>query len=199
MIVTKQPASRQGNSERIEIHYSLVVVIFATVLFAWVAGAIIFWAIMGFFSGHVLGVLFGAAATLVGVPMLLPFASSIIHSWRHKGPVVTMDIEGVADVRKKHSFIPWRDIAHINLGAGNTASFLCFDFRQADRQRQDLPNLGPLGTILARARWLGDWNISLRMLTCNRRELLRAARRLRQESIRRQVVELNREKYAAIP
>lgn len=74
--------------------------------------------------------------------MLLPFVKAVIHAWRHAGPVVILDIHGVTDVRKTHDFIPWDDIGQIRLGVGETASYLCFDFKKTDRTREDAPRLG---------------------------------------------------------
>lgn len=184
--------SAQTQTNRIEIHYSPLVYIPATVLylatFCWAC----FWFVAGLlFSGHVLAIVVGGVLTLGLGPILLSFLSAIVHPWRHKGPVLTLDEDGITDVRKKVSFIPWYDIGSINLGVGETASYLCVEFRRADRQRQDLPSLGRLGTFLSRTRSLSDWNVTLRMLACKKQDLLRSARRLHQQDLRRQVVALN--------
>ena len=157
-----------------------------------------FWLVAGVFSGHILAVAVavavGAAATLVLGPILLSLLSAVIHPWRHKGPVLTLDEDGITDVRKKVSFIPWCDIGSIDLGIGESAAYLCVEFRRPDRQRQDLRSLGPMGTILNRTQSLSDWNVTLRMLACKKQDLLRSARRLHQQDLRRQVVALNKGK-----
>ena len=186
--------SESAKSDRIEIHYSPLVVLAATGLFVLALGWIGFWVIAGLFGGHFLLLLVGSIALLVGMPMVLSFAPAIVHPWLHKGPVLTLDSQGVTDVRKKCSFIPWADIGLIKLGVGETASFLCFEFRRPDRQRQDLPRLGALGALLNRFRSTSDWNVTLRLLACRKREVLKAACRLHQQSIRQQVVERNKGK-----
>ena len=186
--------SAQSQTNRIEIHYSPLVYIPATVLFLGTLVWICFWLIAGLFSGHILAIAVGGVATLVLGPMLLAFISAIVHPWRHRGPVVTLDEDGITDVRKKVSFVPWCDIGSIDLGVAETAAYLCVEFRRPDRQRQDLRSIGPLGTLLNRAHSLSDWNVTLRMLACKRQDLLRSARRLHQQDLRRQVVALNRQK-----
>jgi hypothetical protein len=180
-----------SQSKRIEIYYSPVVYIPATVLFLGASCWLCFWLVAGLFSGHVIAMAVGGVATFFLGPVLLSLSPAVVHPWRHQGPVVILDEDGITDVRKPVSFVPWSDIASIDLGAGETASYLCFEFRQADRKRQDLRSLGPLGTLLNRSRSLSDWNVTLRMLACKKDDLLRSARRLHQQEVRRQVVALN--------
>lgn len=179
-----------GNAAtRVEVRYSWPRVILGTALFVWASGWVAFWAILGAFGGHALAIVVGILALLVGVPLLLPFAGAVIHPWRHSGPVLVLDADGVTDVRKANSFIPWTDIRSIRLGVGATAGFLGFVFRRPDRAREDPPRLGVLGTFLRRSAFLGDWNVSLRLLACRRQDLLQAARRLHQQGLRRWSVE----------
>ena len=186
--------SAQSQTNRIEIHYSPLVYIPATALFLVTFCWVCFWLVAGLFSGHILAIAVGGLGTLVLGPVLLSLLSSVIHPWRHEGPVLTLDEEGITDVRKKVSFIPWRDIGSIELGIGETASYLRVEFRRPDRQRQDIRSLGPVGTFLSRAHSLSDWNVTLRMLACKKQDLLRSARRLHQQDLRRQVVALNKGK-----
>jgi ActR/RegA family two-component response regulator len=66
-----------------------------------------------------------------------------------------------------------------------------FAFRKPDRERQDSRPIGMLGTLVARIRFLGDWNITLRMLSCRKREVLETARRMHRRSIARQIAARN--------
>ena len=183
---------RSRTTDTLQIHYSPFVRMAATALLALVAGWVGYLAFVGLFSGHVLLLLFGAFAFVVGLGLLLPFVGPVLHAWGHKGPVLTLDQTGITDVRKTCSYIPWSDVGLINLGVGERASFLCIEFRRPDREREDAPRLLGLGRILKLASSLSDWNVSLRMLACNKQEVLAAARRLHQRSIRQQVVALNR-------
>ncbi len=179
-------------SKGMEIYYSPLVYVPVTALFFLASCWVCFWVVAGLISGHVIAIVVGGVAAFGSAPLLLSLLSAVVHPWRHKGPVLTLDESGVTDIRKKVSFIPWSDVASINLGIGETASFLCFEFRVADRERQDLRALGPLGTLLSRTRSLSDWNVTLRMLACKKGDVLRAARRLQAQEVRRQVVSLNK-------
>lgn len=187
------PARPTHRSDRVEIHYSWLAVSGATTLWLLFGVWMVYWIVLAF-SGHLLLLVVGVCAALVGAPVLLTFLSTVVHPWKHRGPVVTFDADGVTDVRKAQSFLPWDDVGQVELGAGNRASFLCFEFRRPDRRREDPPRLGPLGIVLKRAMTLSDWNISLRMLACSKREALAAARRFHQLSVRRQVVERNKDR-----
>ncbi len=186
-----QPTSR-GSDDRVEIFYSAPILIAATIGVVYVAGWIGFWMFAGLVSGHILAQLIGAAALLVMLPLLMPFLMAIVRAWGHKGPVVTLDATGITDVRKKCQFIPWTDVDVVKLGLGNTASDLCIEFRKPDREREDGPVFFWFGAALKRSRALGDWNVSLRMLSCRRMEVLRAAQRMRQKGLRQQIVDMNR-------
>lgn len=184
------PESLQA--DKFEIYYSPFIVLPATALFLLALGWIIFWAAAAVLSGHYLAVIVGALGAAVGLPTLFLLLPSIIHPWVHKGPVVTLDANGVTDIRKKNAFIPWSDIGRITLGVGESASILCFEFRKADRQLEDPPRLGLIGTILRRARTLSDWNVNLRLLACRRTKVLATAIRFHQRAIRRQIVLRNK-------
>lgn len=190
MRVIARRAPRLPEVERVDIGYSLLAVAFASAFYLLMLGQCLFW-IMGLFSRHPIGIAVGIGA-IVGLPLLLAFLPAMLHAWTHKGPVLSMDSEGVTDVRKKSSHIPWSIIGMVNLGVGERASYLCFGFRHADRQRQDAPLLGPIGVLLNRLYGLSDWNVSLRLLACKKREVLRMAEAFRQQSLRKRVVEINR-------
>ncbi len=175
-----------------ELFYSAPILIVATIAVIYVAGWIGFWMYAGLAGGHILAQVIGAAALLVMLPLLTPFVLAVVRAWRHKGPVVTMDATGITDVRKKCQFIPWTDVDVVKLGLGNTASDLCIEFRKPDRAREDGPVFFWFGAALKRSRALGDWNVSLRMLSCRRTEVLRAAQRMRQKGLRQQIVEMNK-------
>lgn len=194
-----QAARTRPESTRIEIHYSPLVYVPATALFVLALGWLGYWMLAGLLSGQGLGVIIAAVAALFGLPLLLPMLPSVLHPWRHRGPVLILDEDGVTDIRKRVSFVPWSDIASIELGSGETASFLCFGFHHADSRRQDLRGLGGLGTVLSRMRSLSDWNVSLRMLACQKQEVLSSARRLRQHHLRQKVIALNQRSTGTAP
>lgn len=186
-----------ANPNRIEIHYSRFWTGLASLLFLWFVGFNLFW-LRGLFSGHLVGVVLGIGAFIALPLILMLFLPTLLHAWTHRAPVVVLDADGVTDVRKKVSHIPWGDIASVELGSGeNGAGILAFAFRRADRQRQDLGPAGPLGVLFNRAQTLSDWNVSLRLLSCNSQKVLEQAERLRQQAIRREVVQINRARRSA--
>lgn len=176
---------------RVEVHYSFLKCAGAAALFLWFAGWALFWGITGLSTGHGLAMVIGGLAILVLVPLLLPFLPSVLHPWRHRGPVLVLDEDGVTDYRKTVPFIPWSDIRSVSVGSGETANFLCFSFRHPDPRREDPPGGGLLGRMLKRAAFLSDWNVSLRLLRCHKQDLLRSARDLHRLSVRRRVIALN--------
>jgi len=181
-----------GAGERLEIPYSralvLVSAVFVAIVFVW----LLYWTVLGLASGHIVLMLVGAGAGIVGIPMVMAAAVPVLRALQHRGPVLIMDEDGVTDIRKKASFIPWSNVGKIGLGIGETASFLCFEFRRPDRERQDLPVLGPMGVLFNRVRALSDWNVSLRLLACRKGRTLTAARRLHARSVRKLVRERNK-------
>lgn len=176
-----------------ELFYSAPILIVATIGVVYVAGWIGFWMYAGLASGHILAQFMGAAVFLVMLPLLVPFLRAVVRAWRHSGPVVILDATGITDVRKKCEFIPWTDVELVKLGFGTTASDLCIEFRKRDPEREDGPVFSWVGRFVKRSRALGDWNVSLRMLSCRRVEVLRAAQRMRQRGLRQQIVELNKD------
>jgi hypothetical protein len=181
----------QGSDDTMEIFYSAPIVIAATAIVLFFAGWIGFWILAGLYSGHYLAQIIGALAFLFLLPMLLPFVADVARAWQHKGPVVILDAAGITDVRKKCPFIPWTDVDLVKLGVGNTAQYLCVEFREPDREREDAPVVFGIGSLLKRARAVGDWNVSLRLLSCRRLEVLRIAQAMRQRGLRQQLVEMN--------
>jgi len=166
----------------------------ASALFAWFAGWLVFWAYLAVFSGNVWLIFAGGVAVIFVGPLLLSLLPSVLHPWMHRGPVVIMDAEGVTDLRKKgqNRSIAWSEVGQVQLGSGNTSSYLAFEFRRPDREKQDGAVAGGLAVLFNRARLLSDWNISLRMVSCSRHEVLKQAKRLHQQNVRRHVVELNK-------
>ncbi len=175
-----------------ELFYSRLSTVVATLVVAYAAFCIGYLALFALLGGNVIFLIYAGGGALFGALLLMPFAKAVVHAWRHTGPVVILDIDGVTDVRKTHAFIPWEDIGQISLGVGETASFLCIDFKKTDRAREDAPRLFGVGLLLKRARSLGDWNITLRLLKCRRTEVLRQARLMRQQALRRQIIEMNK-------
>lgn len=173
--------------DRLEIGYSLLAVLPVTAFYVLALAYFVFW-LRGLAGGHVIALIMGLFS-LVALPLLLvPFLPAMLHAWTHRGPVLVMDLDGVTDWRKKSAHIPWDDIASVE----RVGSYLVFAFRRPDRQRQDLPLLGPVGVLLNRMRSMSDWNVSLHLLACDKAEALQAAETLRQRSMRREVVAANR-------
>jgi hypothetical protein len=165
------PRSTPGAADRrtIQLFYSPFLMVAASALFAWFAGWLVFWAYLAVFSGNVWIIFTGGVFVIFVGPLLLSLLPSVLHPWRHRGPVVIMDAEGVTDVRKKgqNRSTAWSDVGQVQLGAGDTSAFLAFEFRRPDRKRQDGAVAGGLAVLYNRAQLLSDWNISLRMLSCS--------------------------------
>jgi hypothetical protein len=178
----------------LELFYSRPLVIVATLLVGYFVCFPLYWLILMMSSGHVFGLVLGVLGLLFGLPLLIPFVMVMLHAWRHQGPVVILSVEGVTDYRKKRSFVPWTDVKLIRLGIGETASFLCFVLQRSALDMEDAPRIFfGLGRILKCLDGLGDWNISLRMLRCNKRDVLAQARKFYHLGIRQQVVEMNKD------
>lgn len=190
------PRSTPGATERsaIQIFYSPFMMVGASALFVWFAGWLVFWAYSAVFSGNVWLMVTGGVTGIVFGPLLLTLRPSVLHPWMHRGLVVILDAKGVTDLRKKgrNRSIAWSDVGQVELGSGNMASYLAFEFRRPDREKQDGAAAGGLAVLFNRALLLSDWNISLRLLSCSRHEVLKEARRLHQQDVRRHVVALNK-------
>jgi hypothetical protein len=190
------PKSTPGAADRraIQLFYSPFMMVGASALFTSFAGWLVFWAYLAVVSGNVWIMFTGGVVVIFVGPLLLWLLPSVLHPWMHRGPVVIMDAEGVTDVRKKgqNRSIAWSNVGQVQLGSGNTASYLTFEFRRPDREKQDGAAAGGLAVLYNRALLLSDWNTSLRMLSCSRHEVLKEAQRLHQQNVRGHVVELNR-------
>lgn len=186
------PQAKPAFDEPLELRYSLLQTLWSTALWAFFAGWAIYLPLVGLLSGQVVIATAGLVALAVVGPLLLSFVGPLLHTWSHKGPVVTLDARGVTDRRKRKApFIPWQDIGQVSLGAGNTAHWLCFEFRRADRDRADPPPGWLAGAVLKRVRFLSDWNVNLRPLACRKLDVLRRAQRLHQQELRQRVVRMN--------
>jgi hypothetical protein len=184
------------NTERsLELFYSRPLVIGATLLVGYFVCFPLYWLMAMIFSGHIFGIVLGLLGLLFGLPLVIPFVKVILHAWQHRGPVVIFSIDGVTDYRKQRAFVPWPEVNLIRLGVGETASFLCFVLHRSALEQEGTPRffLG-LGRVLKCLNGLGDWNISLRMLSCNKRDVLTQARKYYHLAIREQVVEMNKDK-----
>lgn len=188
-----QAQAKPAFDEPLELHYSWLHTLWSTALWAFFACWAIYLPLAGLFSGHMVLAMAGVVGLAFGGPMLLTFVGPLLHAWTHKGSVVTLDARGVTDRRKKKTpFIPWQDIGQISLGAGETARFLCFEFRRPDRERADPPPGWLAGGVLKRVRFLSDWNVNLGPLACRKLDVLRRAQRLHQQELRQRVVRMNR-------
>jgi hypothetical protein len=186
------PEVRPGSA--VQLFYSPFMMVGASALFAWFAGWLLFWVYLAVLGGNMLLTLAAGVGVIFVGPLMLSLLPSVLHPWMHRGPVVIMDAEGVTDLRKKgqNRSISWPDVGQVQLGSGNTSSYLAFEFRRPDREKQDGAVAGGLAVLFNRARFLSDWNISLGMLSCSRHEVLKEAKRLHQQNVRRHVVELNK-------
>jgi hypothetical protein len=179
--------------EPLELHYSWLQTLWSTALWALFAFWAIYVPLAGLLAGYGRVLIVFWPAVLIGGPLLLTFVGPLWHAWTYKGPVVTLDALGVIDRRKRKTpFIPWQDIGQISLGTGETARYLCVEFRRPDRSRDDPPRAGWLGAWYRRWRFLSDWNVNLGPLACRRLDVLRHAQRLHQQELRQRVVEKNR-------
>lgn len=174
----------RGSAEYV---YSRPMVLAATALWLYFTGTAVYWIFAGLLSGHALAL----AAVLAAVPcllLLLPFLPVLLHAWRHHGPVIVIDIEGIRDVRKHPEFVPWEDIGHVQRGIGQTAHLLCITFRHS---RQDHPIISGWRGFRRLTLWLqgrGEWNISTRLIACRTADVLETARDYRKWHIRRRVL-----------
>lgn len=193
---SEAPPSPRANAafdEPLELHYSWLHTLWSTALWAYFACWAIYLPLVGLFGGHMVLAMAGVVGLALGGPLLLTFVGPLLHAWTHKGSVVTLDARGVTDRRKKKTpFIPWQDIGQISLGAGETARFLCFEFRRPDSARADPPRLGWLGSWYRRWRFMSDWNVNLGPLACRKLDVLRRAQRLHQQELRQRVAVMNR-------
>lgn len=186
------PQARPAFDEPLELHYSWFQTLWMSALWAYFAGAVVFWAVIGLAGGNVVFAIAGVVGLLGFGPLLLTFVGPLWHAWTHKGPVLTLDARGVTDRRKRKApFIPWADIGQMWLGSGSTASYLCFEFRRPDRDRADPPPGWLAGGLLKRVRFLSDWNVDLRPLACRKADVLRRADRLHKQELRQRVVRMN--------
>jgi hypothetical protein len=186
-------ASQTGPAfdESLELRYSPSQTAWSTLLLAFFGGWALFVPLFGLLADQLVLLAAGGVALVFCGPVLLTFVGPLLHAWTHKGPVVTLDARGVTDVRKKKApFIPWQDIGQVSLGAGNTASYLCFEFRRRDSQRADARGVLS-GWFFRRANFLSDWNVNLGPLACRKLDVLRRAQRLHQQELRQRVVQMN--------
>lgn len=175
------------------VHYSVVRVALFSALVLLALGWSAWWIVAAVASRHGLVVIVGAGGLLLGVFVAFLAVPAMVHAWRHRGPVVVIDEDGVTDVRKKVDFIGWPDVKEVTLGAGHTARFLCFTFRRPDPARVDPPRVPFLGWLMRGVRFLGDWNVDMRLLACSRREVLDRADAMMKRSMRQRVAELNKD------
>jgi hypothetical protein len=178
------------------IGYSRTVAALFLVAAAGGVGWVGFIALLGLLSRHIVIGITGALALIVFVPMLSPLLVACVKALRERDPVVTLDDLGVTDTRLDPSFVAWADVGRIELGVGHTGSILGIEFRDRAVTREHIGPLARLRTVLRRTRWLGDWNVDLRLLSCKPARVLADAQRLHRESIRQRIVELNRDRPA---
>jgi hypothetical protein len=174
--------------EVVEIPYSRVramVFLFALLGFA---GWLAYWTIVLLTSWHAtLQRIAVPSAIVVLLIHLLP-ARRLLRAWLHQGPVVTMDADGVRDVRQSHEFVEWKDIEDVALGYGASSHFLCFTIRDSVRERGGAPGRSALLTLFRRLHGVGDWNVDLRLLAGGRYRIWQKAKQMRQLGIRQHVL-----------
>lgn len=146
--------------------------------------------VAGLVGGHLVLLLTGVAVVFVAGPVIALHIREPIRALTRESAIVTLDIQGVTDVRQKVPFVAWEDVGQISLGTrSQTRAYLIFDFRHPPAARG--PSQSHLRFFARFALSLGDWHVNLRPLKCNTAEVLRAARRLHQQAIRNQVVAKN--------
>lgn len=146
--------------------------------------------VAGLLAGHVVILIAGGVTLLFAGPVVALHAKEALRALTQEFVVVTLDADGVTDVRKKDSFVAWEDIGQVSLGTRRqTRGYLIVDFR--DGAVAKARGQGPLTFFVRLAASIGDWHVNLRPLKCNTADVLRSAKRLHQLSIRRQVVERN--------
>ncbi len=177
--------------EPIHLHYSRL----RAFLGAGVLLAISLWIVWIFIAGLlspniVLMMADGASVLFIG-PALAYHAVEPLRACVHRDPVVTLDAEGITDQRKKEgSFLSWDEVGQISLGyTSQTWSYLIFDYRNGVVARTR--GQGHSKAFFRRALNLGDWHVNLRLLACKRADVLRAAKRLQQAAVRREIVKKN--------
>lgn len=174
--------------EVVEIPYSRVRALVFLLGLLGFAGWLAYWTIVLLASWHVsLQAIAVPSAVLVLLVTLLP-AWRLLRAWRHQGPVVTMDVDGVRDVRQSHDFVEWKDIEDVALGYGASSHFLCFTIRDSVRERGDTPGRSALFTLFRRLHGVGDWNVDLRLLAGSRYRIWQKAKQMRQLGIRQHVL-----------
>ena len=185
-------SSAGGNPNPIRLYYSkaraAVVLVLVTACVTWVG----YLALVGLLVGHVVLLLAGVLLLVVVVTLAIAFARESARALTHRGPVVIMDERGITDTRQKSPFVAWDDVGEISLGGlSQTRGYLIFEFRTASTARAHTPSFFLARFFVRKALFLGDWHVDLRPLKCRTADVLRAARTLRQQALRRQVVRLN--------
>mgnify|MGYP003398980659 CR=1 FL=1 len=88
--------------------------------------------------------------------------------------------------------VAWDDVGELSLGGlSQTRGYLIFEFRTASTARARAPSFFLARFFVRKLLFLGDWHVDLRPLKCRTADVLQAARTLRQQAIRQQVVRLN--------
>lgn len=184
------PSPAQG-PEALHLYYSRPLAFLA----ASVLLAVILWLvcvlIAGLFSPNIVLTMAGGASLLFVGPALVYHAAEPLRACTCRDPIVTLDAEGITDRRQKGgSFLGWDEIGKIWLGyTSQTRSHLIFEYLNAAAAKNRGQGHGK--AFLRRAAFLGDWNVNLRLLACKPADVLRAAKRLQQAAVRREIVKKN--------
>lgn len=179
-----RPSSAPNLDDVIEIPYSRVRLTLLTLVVLGLLGSTGFWTYALFASGNAILYLigFGPALFLISILATTP---SLIRVWLHRGPVVTMDADGIRDARQPDEFIEWADVAEVELGFGTASYRLCFTFRDVVPDRDGPRAMSKTLRLLTGTR---DWSIDLRLLAGGRMRIWHAARQMRQLGIRQHVL-----------
>lgn len=184
------PSPAQG-PEPIHLYYSRLLAFLAVGLLLAIGLWLVYILIAGLFSpNHVLTMAGGAGLLFVG-PALVYHAAEPLRACTCRDPIVTLDAEGITDRRQKGgSFLGWDEVGQISLGyTSQTWSYLIFDYRNGVVARTR--GQGHSKAFFRRALNLGDWHVNLRLLACKPADVLRAAKRLQQAAVRREIVKKN--------
>jgi hypothetical protein len=162
---------------------AVFVLLFNLAIVLWVAYLLI----AGLFGGDFVLLLSGAASSLVAIPLVWLHVTEPIRAFGPRQVVVTLDANGITDVRKQDSFLAWDDVRRIRLGGmQQTRSYLIFELRDQVEAKDRVGVPASAKLFARRLVLLGDWHVNLRPLMCNSAEVLKMAERLRLAALRRQ-------------
>jgi hypothetical protein len=174
------------------IYYSRLKAVLLVILLAVLGGRLAWLAVVGTFSGRSYLVLAGFAALAILLILLLPFVPGAIRALTTTEPVVTLSKDGIHDVRNSPEFVRWQDVGSINLGMRRSnRSYLILTYRELDTARAHAGRAPDLKLVARALTGQGNWHANLRLLKCDREQVLELAKRLQAEEVRQRVLARN--------